>query len=379
MKGTVRREALLGVLSKVKAGVGKTEVGLASEKLLLEGKQGKLTLTACNGEVFVVSSCKATLNRSGAICVTPKGLESFLKVAKVDTVSLSVKSQVRTEQVQCGSSGHPDYTPEYRPVKIYQGELTVQAGLAATSLAGANPKDFPKLPKPPKSDPIRVLALGQGLQKVDHAIATDEARPILASVCINPGKKSGVELVASDGWRLTVASVKTRGQLKKQILVPRGASLLLMKLMPDRVSLRVKGKHAFFEGDGLAVTVVCTEGTYPPYQQLIPADGTSLRVQTGELMAAIKTIEAMGPDGGIIRLQTKGKTLRVLGRTDGNETEYKVACSGKVNLAFNIRYLKDIVARLSGQLTMRTTTSTGPAMIKQDGTTHLLMPMEVKD
>lgn len=375
MKGTVRREALLGVLSKVKAGVGKTEVGHASEKLLLEGKQGKLTLTASNGEVFVVGSCKATLNSGGAICVPSQGLESFLKVARVDTVSLNVKSQVRTEQVQCGSSGHPDYTPEYRPAKIYHGELKVQAGLAATSLAGANPKNFPKLPKPPQSDPIRVMDLAQGLQKVDHAIATDDARPVFASVCINPGKKSGVELVASDGWRLTVASVKTRGQLKKQILVPRSAALLLMKLMPSKVSLRVANNHAFFEGDGVNVTVVCTKGTYPNYQQLIPTGGNPLRFQAGDLMTAIKTVEAMGPDGGIIRLQTKGKTLRVSGRTNGNETECKLPCGGKANIAFNIRYLRELVARMSGPVTMRTTTAEGVAIIKQNGTTHLLMPM----
>ncbi len=376
MKITVRREALLGVLSKVKAGVGTGPF----DKLLLEVSQGKLTLTACNGEAFVVGNCKATLNGSGAICVPPKELESFLKAVKVDTVSLSGKSQVRTEQVQHGSSGHPDYTPEYKPAKIYQGELKVQAGQAATSLAGANPKEFPKLPQSPKSDPIRVIDLCKGLQKVDHAIATDDAcRPVLASVCINPGKKSGVELVASDGWRLTVATVKTRGQLKEQILVPRSASMLLMKLLPGKVSLRVKGNHAFFEGDGLNVTVVRTKGKYPDYQQLIPANGTSLRVQTVELMTAIKTVEAMKPEGEIIRLRTKGKMLVVSGRTNGNETEYKVPCGGKVNIAFNIRYLKEIVARMSGQMTMRTTTATGPAVIKQDGTTHLLMPLAVKE
>ena len=375
MKATVRRETLLGVLSKVKAGVGTGPF----DKLLIDGRQGKLTLVACNGEAFVVGSCKATVNGSGAICVSPQELESFLKVVKIDTIPLRVTSRVRTEQVQCGSSGHPDYTPEYKPAKIYQGVLWVSAGLATTSLVGANPKDFPKLPQPPKSDPIRMMDLGQGLQKVDHAIATDVARPVLASVCINPGKKSGVELVASDGWRLTVATVKTRGQLKEQILVPRGASILLMKLLPGKVALRVKGNHAFFETDGVKVTVVRTKGTYPPYQHLIPSGGTSLSFHTGELMTAIKTVGAMKPEGGIIHLRTKGKTLVVSGRTNGNETEYKMPCGGKVNIAFDIRYLRDIVARMSGQVTMRTTTATAPAMIKQDGTTHLLMPLDVKE
>lgn len=370
MKATVRRETLLGLLSKVKAGVGKEPF----DKLLLEGGQGKLTLTACNGEAFVVGNCKATLNSSGAICVPPKELESFLKVVKVDTIPLRITSRVRTEQVQCGSSGYPDYTPEYKPAKIYRGVLWVSAGLAATSLVGSNPKDFPKLPQSPKSDPIRMLDLNKALEKVDHAVATDEARPVLASVCINPGKKSGVEIVASDGWRLTVATVKTRGQLRKQILVPRGASILLMKLLPGKVSLRVKGNHAFFEGDGLALTVVCTRGTYPPYQQLIPSGGTSLRIQTSELMTAIKTVGATKPEGGIIHLRTKGKTLVVSGRTNGNETEYKVPCGGKVNIAFDIRFLRDIVARMSGQMTMRTTTASGPAVIRQNGTIHLLMP-----
>lgn len=369
MKATVRREALLGVLSKVKAGVGREPF----DKLLLEGRQGKLALTACNGEAYVVGSCKATLNGGGAICVPPKELESFLRAVKVDTVSLSVKSQIKTEQIEYGSSGYPDYTPLYKSATIYRGELKVQAGLAATSLAGANPKDFPPVPRSPKSDPIRVMDLNKALQKVDHAVATDEARPVLASVCINPGKK-GVELVASDGWRLTVATVKTRGMLRKQILVPRSASILLMKLLPGKVSLRVQGNYAFFEADGLALTVVCTKGTYPPYQQLIPSGGTSLRIQTSELMTAIKTVEAMKPEGGIIHLRTKGKTLVVSGRTNGNETEYKVPCGGKVNIAFDIRFLRDIVARMSGQVTMRTTTAGGPAVIRQDGTIHLLMP-----
>lgn len=377
MKGTVQRKALLELLAKVKAGAGKDDGPMGM--VLIEGSKGKLTLTAFNGEAYIAGDCKATLTKNGAMCVPPKGLEGFLKAVTVGSVSLSVKGQGRTEQVQHGTSGPPDFEPQYQPVQIYHGELRVQAGVAATVLTGRNPKDFPKAPKMPKSEPVKLTDLGNGIGKVDHAMATEDSRPVLNALCINPGKKSSVDLIATDGWRLTVATAKSRGTLKKQVLVPRGATMLLKKLMPGKVSMRVKDKYAFFEGDGLTMTVVLTPGTYPKYEQLIPSGGTSLKVQSAELMAAIKTVEATEPDSGIIRLQTKGKMLRVFGRMNGNETEYKIPCSGKAQIAFNCRYLKDLVARTPGVLVMRTTTTNRVAVVKHNGTLHLLMPMYVAE
>jgi hypothetical protein len=51
---------------------------------------------------------------------------------------------------------------------------------------------------------------------------------------------------------------------------------------------------------------------------------------------------------------------------------------GRVKIAFDARYFKDVLARVSGPITLRTKNAQSPGVVKQNGTLHVLMPMHVE-
>jgi len=339
---------LLETLGKVKSAVpGKHLVPVAAS-VLIRAAGEQITLVGTNLEVALIASCKATVSRRGAVAVRPKELETFLKAAKADTVTLSTKGNT----------------------------LRIEAGASSTTLEGYAAEDFPSVPGV-KGKPVPVTGLASALKQVSYAMAKDGCRPVLNGVCLT-ADKGKLAVVAADGFRLAETTVKSRGPLDRTV-VPEKAVGIIERLMPDKISLYRDEKNISFVGDGLVLTAMITQGEYPNYKQVIPKGGSPMTVDSTALMDAFKTVAVTLPDNNAIRLETKGGKLIVSTKDSGKrETVVKVPAKGKVKIAFDARYLKDLLARVSGPMVLRTTTAQSPGVVKQNGTIHVVMPMFVE-
>lgn len=350
MKATVDRKALLEVLGDLKTAVSGRCLIPICENLLLRVGKGRLTVTANNLEVSLTGSCEANIAKVGAICAPPKPLETFLKAVDTEQVTLSV---------------------------VGKGRLRAEANSAAITLDGAEAEDFPPTPQV-KGKGVEITGLAEALAKVDYAMASKDTRPVLSGICLTL-IKGKVELTAADGFRMAITSAKVSGKLQRQAVIPAGAVKLLGRLMADKVTVRDNGKDIAFEGSGLVMVVRPVDGSYPNYWQLVPRKGTALKADAEELRKALKVVTAIKPDRDIVRLQTKGKVLTLSAKNDGGgETEVSVAAQGKVKTAFNACYLRDLLARVDGQVTLRTESPSSPGVVKHQGTTHVLMPLFVQ-
>jgi DNA polymerase-3 subunit beta len=321
------------------------------QSLLLRAGEGRLTATANNLESCLTGSCEAKVTRAGAVCVMPKPLESLLKAIKLDEVILSKEGKAR---------------------------LRVKAGATSVTLDGFEAGDFPPTPKVKKGKAVEVPGLVKTLAEVDYAAATEDTRPVLSGVCLSPANGK-VELAAADGFRLAIVSAKAKGQLPRQIIIPLGAVRLVRRLMPDNMVIRDDGTNVAFEGNGLSLVVRPIEGTYPNYQQLVPKNGSILKVDAEQLREALRLVTAIEPDGGIIRLQTKRKALLISAKNEERgQVETKVPAQGKVKIGFNAKYLRDLLARVDGEINLRTTSPQAPGVVRNNGTTHVLMPLFVQ-
>jgi DNA polymerase-3 subunit beta len=275
-------------------------------------------------------------------------LEAFLKAVKAETVSLSLAGQ---------------------------NDLKIEAG-ANTTLEGYAAEDFPPVPGV-KGKAVEVTGLANGLKQVSYAMAKEESRPVLRGICFTPNN-GRIALAAADGFRLAEITVKAKGQLE-QVIVPSKAVCLIEKLMPGKVSIHRGEDTISFIGEGLVLTARAIAGQYPNYRQLIPKNGSPITVDSAALKDALDVVSITLPDNNAVRLQARRHNLIVSTKNEEKgETEAKVPARGKIRAAFDIYYLKDLLAKTSGPITLRTTNAQSPGVVKHKGTIHVIMQMFVQ-
>jgi len=348
MRATTQRVALLETLGKVKSAVAVRNTLPILGAILIRAGGGQVTLTGTDLEVALTASCKANVTRQGAVAILPKMLEAFLKAVKAETVSLSL---------------------------VDKNHLKIEAG-ASTTLEGYAAEDFPSMPGV-KGKAVEVTGLASVLKQVSYAMARGESRPVLNGVCFTPDN-GRIAVAAADGFRLAETTVKAKGQLE-QVVVPSKAVCLIQKLMPGKVSIHRNGTTISFIGEGLVLTAKVVEGQYPNYRQLIPKNGSPIRLDSTALKDALDVVSITLPDNNVVRLQTRARNLIVSTKNEEKgETEAKVPARGKIRAAFDISYLKDLLAKTSGPITLRTTIAQSPGVVKHKGTIHVIMQMFVQ-
>jgi len=355
MRATTQRGALLETLGKVKSAVAVKHTLPVLGAVLIRAGGGQVTLTGTNLEVALTASCKANVSRQGAVAVLPKTLEAFLKAVKAETITLS---------------------------RVGKTRLKVEAG-ATTTLEGFDAQEFPPVPRV-RGNAVEVAGLASALKQISYAMAREGGRPILEGVHFAPDNGS-VVLAAADGFRLAETKVKARGQFE-QATVPARAVQLIERLMPGKVSIhRAKdGKSSnypriSFVGDGLVLTAMIVQGTFPNYKQVIPKGGSLLTVDKGALKNALDVVSITLPSNNCVRLHARGGKLIVSTKhEETGETEIKVPAKGKAKIAFDIRYVRDLLAKASEQFILRIRDAQTPGVVKQNGTIHVIMPMFVQ-
>jgi DNA polymerase III sliding clamp (beta) subunit (PCNA family) len=215
-------------------------------------------------------------------------------------------------------------------------------------------------------------------------MAKDDARPALKGVCL-ASENGTVVLAAADGFRLAETKVKAKGQVL-QTIVPARAVELIERLMPGKVSIhRIQDQKSSkypsisFVGDGVVLTAMVIQSQYPNYRQIIPKNGSLLTVDSKALRDALDVVSITLPDNNAVRFQSRGGNLIVSTKNEEKgETEVKVPAKGKVKIAFDAHFLKDLLTQISGAIILRIANAQSPGVVKQNGTIHVLMPLFVQ-
>lgn len=384
MKVTTARRDLLELLGKLQAVANSRHLlPILSHYLIETDNNGKeVKATASNLEVFLSGKCKAKVAEKGAILM-PLSVMDFLKASKAEQVTLyGIRTGKKVRVYEPPKEGEAE-NPKYR--MAYSWSVKVEANGVTNTLPSENPKDFPPV-RIASGKKVGIANLVNSLRQVSHAMATEDTRPLLACVCFT-SKKGSVELAAADGFRLAVTNASAKGKLAEQVLIPLRIIKLIEKLCPGKVTMQVSPKPkspesqwATFESNGLVLTALVTQGTFPNYAQLIPKKGHYLAVATKDIQEAVMMAGVTANKGsGVIRLQTGKKGLLVSGRSENEVTDSLVLpVQGKIKAAFHYKYLMDILNRVGEKFTIRTTTPSAPGVVKANGTTHVVMPMTVQ-
>ncbi|MGE0060021.1 MAG: DNA polymerase III subunit beta [Dehalococcoidia bacterium] len=375
MKISCTQEALARGLGIVGRAVAARSPLPITSNVLISSDAGRLKLAATNLEITMSCWIDANIEEEGAITVPARLLADFVNSLPNDRISLTVAPRSRQVRLACARN--------------------------EASISGLDAEDFP--PAPVVNDGVSVSldpkGLRQAISQTVFAAATDDSRPVLTGVDTK-FDGSDLTLAASDGFRLSVYKLPLGAPVDEpaEIVVPARALSELNRLLADEeddISLRTNGAktQVLFRLKNVEMIAQLIQGTFPNFSQLIPPSHSSRAiVDVNEFLRETRIASVFARDGsGIVRLiVTPGEGITpgrvsISARAEevgDNQGEIDAAVEGEgVKIAFNGKYLQDVLQALEGQLAMETTGPSSQGVFKlvgDDRYTHVIMPMFVQ-
>ena len=340
--------------------------------VLIEARQGRLTLKATDLDLEATESAPADVAQEGATTVPAHVLYEIIR-------KLPEGAQVSLEM--SGDSG----------------QLLLRSGRARFHLQCLPAADFPDLTT--GDLPYRfVLAAADLKRLIDNtqfAISTEETRYYLNGIFLHATEVDGAAMlraVATDGHRLARVELPApRGAAGMPgVIVPRKAVSEIQKLIEDlaqEIVVELSPAKARFQFGDVVLTTKLIDGTFPDYGRVIPTHNDKRLVVEKESFAkAVDRVSTISSERGrAIKLSIgDGKMVLSVNNPDSGSASEEIEVdydSAPIEIGFNARYLLDIAAQLSSDTALLKFSDPGSPTIIQDrdgaAALFVLMPLRV--
>ena len=227
------------------------------------------------------------------------------------------------------------------------------------------------------------------IRRIANFASTDDARPILTGICMDP--KDGA--VATDSYRLGLVDLE--GTVSERFLMQaRVARFLPMRLLDtETATVTIEGGTATagagyvrIECGEVTIRSCLIQGEFPPYDRLIPTGTpTTMTFNRADLRKALSTAKILCVDAIPVRIVVedgKEASIRSVAQDVGQlaTTVDILAHEGTLlqTCAFNVVYLGEMLGMLDAEtVTLELTDALKPALAKDGPWTLLIMPVRV--
>jgi DNA polymerase-3 subunit beta len=341
--------------------------------VLLDSSKGRLKISSTDLETGINLWIGAKIEKEGAISVPAKILAEYVASLPPEKVDLEVK----------------------------EGLLKVSSGRFEASFNGLAASEFPKIPsvQGKSSLSIEPKPFIEAVSQVALAAASDEARPVLTGIYLFT-KDSKLNLVATDGYRLSVKNLKSplktapTDQFKKGFIVPAQAFQEAARIAgeenkPVNFYFTPDSNQLIFLIGDVEVITRLIEGKFPEFEKIIPSGGkTKTMIETENFTRVIRIASIFARESAnIVRFQFGKEGIEIsanMAQVGENKSlvEAKVE-GGEDKIAFNSRYLLDflsVVGSESFQFEMSGPLSPGIFRPEKDPSfLHVIMPVRVQE
>lgn len=331
MKFTVEREALLAALQSAVGVVERRQTMPILANVLVKAAGDKLTITATDLEVELVSVALAEVAREGSVTVPARKLLDICR-------SLPEKLRIT--------------------VLLEGNRLQVRAGKSRFTLSTLPAAEFPALDD---LAVIHALVVDQGdfrrlLDKTHFAMAQQDVRYYLNGMLLETSGKM-LRTVATDGHRLAMAEIETATEGKgQQIIIPRKGVLELQRLLGSegRLELAIGTNHIRAQIGEIRFTSKLIDGRFPEYGRVIPKDPPRvISAEKDTLRSALQRTAILANEkyrgirlaaaGGVLTLQAHNP------EQEEAEEQVEVTYDGDpIEVGFNVNYLIDAIGAIDG-------------------------------
>jgi DNA polymerase-3 subunit beta len=341
MKLTIERAALLKALGHVQSVVERRNTIPILSNVLLTTSQGAVAFSATDLDMEISDSSPAKVESAGQITAPAHTLyEIVRKLPEGADVSLS-------------------YTGE-------DPRLQVQAGRSRFNLPVLPAGDFPVMSSEGLSNPIGIdtTDLIRLIDKTRFAISTEETRYYLNGLYLHAVVEAGqqkLRAVATDGRRLALAEMPAPEGFSGApgVIIPRKTINEARRLMDDAgetITMGVSSQKVRFGFDHAKLTSKVIDGSFPPYERVIPRENKRVMTVDKALFAAavdrVATISTEQSRAVKLSIESGRMTLTVRNMDAGQAVEeLEVDYEGEpFETGFNARYILDVTAQIGGEI-----------------------------
>jgi len=363
LKTTCAREELLRGLGIVSRGVSTRTTVQILAGILLDGRDGSLSLAATDMELSLRTAIESNVESEGSVVVPGRLLLDIARLLPEAEVSLEHRLEEAVVEVRCGSASYRLHT--------------------------YNAEDFPRLPDTHGIELHEVdrETLLETVSRVSRSASRDESRPVLTGVLVHfePGK---LVMAATDSYRLSVKETELEGSVPElEAIVPARALGELARIAADgeTIQLGVHENQVVFGTGGAWLTTRRIDGQFPNYKQLVPeAFEHEVALPREELLDVVRRVSVMAQRNSPLRLRFADGELVVSAQTqDVGEARESLPVSftaEALEIGFNAEFLRDGIDSVSGEtLRLKLISPLRPAVLQgeDDDFLYLIMPIRL--
>src|SRR5437667_4710801 len=327
----VSRDALLKPLQAVSGIVERRQTLPILANVLLEQKNGRLFVTATDLEMQITANSELASKQEQAVTVGARKLQDLLRALPEDS-SLNVDTAA--------------------------GKMTVRAGRSRFNLQTLPAADYPRIGL--SQEQQQTIALPQrdfrGLLKLaEFAMAQQDIRYYLNGMLLVIDKGS-LQAVATDGHRLSYASIAVTGDYSKQeVILPRKTVLELGKLLEDNESeltIDLLANQVRFRFANIELVSKVVDGKFPDYNRVIPTGHSKqIYLSRTELLQALQRAAILSNEKFRgVRMVLGTDQLKIIctnSEQEEAEEELEIEYKGDaLDIGFNITYLMEVLQNL---------------------------------
>lgn len=365
MRFSLQREVLLKPLAQVVNVVERRQTLPVLANLLVQVKNGQLSLTGTDLEVEMIARAAVDDAQDGEVTVPAR--KWFEIVRALPDGSKVVVSQ----------SGD---------------KISVQAGRSRFTLASLPANDFPSIDEVEATERVQVpeAALKELIERTAFAMAQQDVRYYLNGLLFDLSDKV-LRCVATDGHRLALCEAPLDGGGgKRQIIVPRKGVQELQRLLEggDRtLELELGRSHIRVKRDDVTFTSKLIDGRFPDYEAVIPIGADrEVKVDREALRASLQRAAILSNEKYRgVRVEVSPGQLKINAHNpEQEEAQEEVEADTKVDglaIGFNVNYLLDALSALRDEhviIALRDANSS--ALVREasnERCRHVVMPLRL--
>ena len=372
MKFSVSRDNLVKSLNLVAGVVERRQTLPILANVLLVLEKNQLSLTGTDLEVQLVGRVKlGESGDKGEVTVPARKLLDICKsLPDGSDISFSVKD----------------------------GKATIKSGRSRFTLSTLPAAEYPNVED---SISTHQMTLKQGqlkrlIDRTSFAMAQQDVRYYLNGMLLELGKKKDLRVVATDGHRLAMCTLRgkvaVKGEGESQVILPRKGVLELARLLMDEdedITINIGSNHLRANAGEFSFTSKLVDGKFPDYQRVMPASPD--KIVTGsrqELRQAFtRTAILSNEKYRGVRLKVTKNTLDIVANNpeqEEAEETLSVDYSGdSLEIGFNVSYLLDVLGVLSGEkVKLSLADPNSSALLEEsddddDDSCYVVMPMRL--
>ena len=327
----------------------------------------KLEIIAMDLNMAISCTIDAEIAEAGEIVVSAKHFAELIRKLPGETITITKNTSNKTIKVESGKS-------EFQLLLM-------------------NEDDYPKFPEfnADKTISIEDEKIKELIKKTIFSCSTDEARPLFTGILVEI-QDGQITFVGTNTHRLAIKSMNLEAAEPMSMIIPAKVlseiSRNLTSEVPQEVQISLLNNQIMIVIDNVIIVSRLIEGKFPDYRKVIPPQfSIKTTVNIKEMAGAVERVALFATEGeySIIKMCVDSNELTITSSSPdvgtGREVIGCVTEGAQLNVAFNSRYILDILKNLeSEEAVFYMNTALSPVCVKsteEEGYTYIVTPVRV--